>query len=232
MRAGIVSALAAILWIPFPAPAQEATASLTGAVIDQTGAYVARAAVELDSGTKKYQVQADDAGVYQFSNLPAGKYTLKFQVPGFESLTLKSIGLSEREKKRIPDATLLAGGVNCGGPRRDFLQLLPETSFGGLSGNVLPPMADVEVTLVCRTFSVCRSTKTNSSGRFSFDTLSAGVYGINFRHDSFYPVIATGYSYYVDAGWESVYDPKVLQQCPNGNCDPKLRPPGQPTVCE
>ena len=54
MRSGIVSALAAILWIPFPAPAQEATASLTGAVVDPAGAYVAPAAVELDSGTRKY----------------------------------------------------------------------------------------------------------------------------------------------------------------------------------
>ena len=53
-------------------------ANLTGTVIDATGAYIAQAAVELDSETKKYQVQADGAGVYRFSNLPAGEYTLTF----------------------------------------------------------------------------------------------------------------------------------------------------------
>jgi hypothetical protein len=43
--------------------AQESTASLTGAVVDVTNAYVARAYVVLDSGTGKYQVQTNDAGV-------------------------------------------------------------------------------------------------------------------------------------------------------------------------
>ncbi len=54
--------------------------------------------------------------------------------------------------------------------------------------------------------------------------LSAGVYGLNFRRDGFYPENATGYEYTVNAGWESVYAPKLLEKCPNGNCDPKLRP--------
>jgi Carboxypeptidase regulatory-like domain len=230
MRAGIVSALAAILWIPFPAPAQEATASLTGTVIDQTGAYVARAPVELDSGTKKYQVQADDAGVYQFSNLPAGEYTLTFRVPGFERRIIKSIGLLEREQKRILDVTLDVGA--CGSLSRDLILLPPGAPFGRLTGGVTPPMKGVEVTLICRTFSACGSTKTDSNGRFSLDQLSASLYGLNFRHEGFYPENATGYEYTVNAGWESVYVLKELQQCPNANCDPKLRPPRQPTVCE
>ena len=54
--------------------------------------------------------------------------------------------------------------------------------------------------------------------------LSAGVYGLNFRREGFYPEIAAGYDYTVNAGWEAVYNPKVLESCPNGNCDPKLRP--------
>ena len=51
--------------------------------------------------------------------------------------------------------------------------------------------------------------------------LSAGVYGLNFRHDGFYPENATGYSYYREAGWESVYAPKVLQQCPERQLRPQ-----------
>ncbi len=43
----------AILLLPFSSPAQDA-ASLTGALVDPTGAYIPHAAVELDSGTRKY----------------------------------------------------------------------------------------------------------------------------------------------------------------------------------
>ena len=90
----------------------------------------ARAAVELDSGTKKYQVQADDAGVYQFSNLPAGNYTLTIRVPGFSNRTIKSIGLLEREPKRLPDVTLDIGSNGCGGPPSRDLVLLHGALFG------------------------------------------------------------------------------------------------------
>ena len=71
----------AILLIPFSSPAQEATAGLTVRSSGYTGAYIPHAAVELDSGAKKYQVSTDDAGVYQFSNLPRGRIHAEVRVP-------------------------------------------------------------------------------------------------------------------------------------------------------
>ena len=88
------------------------------------------------------------------------------------------------------------------------------------------------MTLVCRTFTPCRSTKTDSRGEFKFDMLSSGIYGLNFRREGFYAENATGYDYTVNAGWESVYNPRPLERCRNGNCDPKLRPARLPSVCE
>jgi hypothetical protein len=205
-------------------------ASLTGTVIDQTGAYIPRAAVELASETNRYKVQADDMGVYQFSNLPPGEYALTFRVPGFRNRTIKSIGLLTGEPKRLPDVPLDIGF--CGKPPLRDLVLLPGVLFGTLSGSVDPPAKGVEVTLVCRTFSACGSTKTDSNGRFSFEMLSAGVYGLNFHRDGFYPENATGYEYTVNAGWESVYAPKELEKCSSGNCDPKLRPQRPVAICE
>lgn len=207
----------AILLIALSAPA----AGLTGTVIDQTGAYIPHAAVELASETKKYLVQADDAGVYQFSNLPAGEYMLTFRVPGFPNRRVMSISLLEGDHKRIPDVTLDVD--RCGWLLRDIV-LLRGTLFGTLSGSVDPPGKDVNVTLVCRTFSACRSTTTDSNGHFSFETLPPGIYGLSFHREGFYPENATEYRYTVNAGWESVYRPIVLEKCPNGNCDPKLRP--------
>ena len=218
----------AILLLPFSSPA----ASLTGVVVDPTGAFVPHAAVELESGANKHTVQADDSGVYQFSNLPAGEYTLKVTMLGFKSRTVKSVRLSKRES-RLLDIPLDVAVMACGQPIiLDRILLPPGEAFGSLTGSVAPPRAGVEVTLVCRTFTACKSTKTDFRGRFSFDMLSPGVYGLNFRREGFYPENATGYAYTVNAGWESVYSPVLLEKCANGNCDPKLRPPQPVQICE
>jgi len=220
-----IALIAAVLLTPL-----SEAASLTGSVVDVTGAYIPRAGVELDSSAQKYQTQTDDAGVYQFANLPAGEYTLTIRVPGFRYLTIRAIRLLDPEQKRIPDVPLEI--ATCPWPpSRDLILLAPGDTFGRLAGSVTPPMAEVEVTLVCRTFSPCRSAKTDSTGRFVFETLSPGVYGLNFRRDGFYPVNATGYSYTVNVGWESRYY-MALARCPNGNCDPKLRPKRPLAICE
>ncbi|HEV8414011.1 MAG TPA: carboxypeptidase-like regulatory domain-containing protein [Bryobacteraceae bacterium] len=210
----------AILLLPFSGRA----ASLTGTVVDANGAYIARAPVELDSGTKKYQVQGDDEGVYKFSELPAGEYTLTFRVLGFQARTVKSIVLSEAEHKPMPDVPLEVVSVDCHGPIRRDIHLLPlGAAFGQLSGSVRPAAPGVEVFLICRTFHACGSTKTDPDGRFSFDMLSAGVYGLSFHRDGFYDQDATGYEYYVNAGWDSVYASVTLEPCADGNCKAKIQ---------
>ena len=217
----------AILVIPFSV----AAASLTGVVVDPNGTLIPHAAVELDSGASKYTAQTDSAGVYQFADLPAGEYTMSFRLLGFKRRWINFISLSEKEEKRIPDVTL-ATGTPCDPVTRDLVQQPSGVLFGQLRGSVSPPVANVEVTLVCRTFHACASTQTDSNGHFSFDMLSAGVYGLNFRHEGFYPVNATGYDYAVDDGWESVYSPVFLAQCPKGNCTVKPRPQRAAPRCE
>ena len=209
------------------------SASLTGTVVDETGAFIAHAALELDSGANKYQVQADDTGVYKFSDLPLGEYTLKVTMRGFKALTVKSILLSEREPNRLLDIPLDVGVLACGQPLiLDRVLLQPGETFGRLSGSVEPPARGVEVTLICRTFSACKSTKTDFRGRFTFEMLSPGVYGLNYQRSGFYPDNATGYEYSVIAGWKSVYSSVRLERCPNGNCDPNLRPKRPVQHCE
>ncbi|MBZ5632401.1 MAG: carboxypeptidase-like regulatory domain-containing protein [Acidobacteriia bacterium] len=222
-------ALAAVLLLPFSSPA----ASLTGTVVDETGAYIAHAALDLDSGANKYQVHADDTGVYKFSNLSAGEYTLRVGSPGFKSRIVKPIRLTEREPNRLLDIPLDVGHEACGQPiLLDRILLSPGETFGSLTGSVAPPRKGVEVTLICRTFTACKSTKTDFRGRFTFEMLSTGVYGLNYHRAGFYPDNATGYEYSVIAGWKSVYSSVRLEWCPHRNCDPKLRPPKQPVVCE
>jgi hypothetical protein len=209
-------------------PLSEA-ASLTGTIVDAAGPSVAHAMVELESGTNRYAVQADNAGVFQFSNLPAGEYTLTVTASGFWGLTIKSIEILENERKRIPELMLDLG--DCGHGPSTYRLVAGDPTFGSLSGSVIGAAA-VEVTLVCRTFSECRSTRTDSAGRFSFATLSPGEYGLNFRREGYYPKIATGYFIQVKAGLESVYSPVTLEPCRSGNCDPKLRPKRPVVLCE
>lgn len=203
-------------------PLSEA-ASVTGSVVDVAGASIAHAMVELESGTKRYQARTDDMGAFQFSDIPGGEYSLTFTGERFKWLTVKSIDLSEREAKRIPEITLTPDPLCEFPPRRDFVRLLPDAVFGQLSGSVLPVAAGVEVILICRTFHACGSTKTDSTGHFAFKMLTAGAYGLSFNRDGFFPEDPTGYEYYVNAGVESVYAPLRLEQCPDGNCKAKIQ---------
>jgi Carboxypeptidase regulatory-like domain len=197
-------------------------ASLTGSVVDSAGAYVAHADVELDSGNKKFNTRTDDSGGYQFLDLPRGEYTLTFTGPFSYGLTIKPIGLSNGEVKRIPEITLTSD-LHCQfSPRRDVVRLLPESIFGKLSGSVLPAEADVKVTLICRTFRPCGSTKTDSGGHFSFEMLTAGAYALSFLRDGFYPEDPTGYEYYVNAGLESVYVPVTMERC-SPSCEARVQ---------
>jgi len=222
----IVLALLAVL------PLFGQDASLTGGLTDVAGAYIAGVPVEMDSGTSQYQVRTNERGVYRFSNLNAGVYTLTFRVIGFRLLTVKLIEIREHEQKQLPDFPLEVKDFLCPRSEPQDRVLLPSaSSVGTLTGSVTPAIANVEVTLVCRTFSPCGSTKTDSNGRFSFEMLSSGFYGLNFRREGFYLENATGYEYTVTAGWESVYSPKLLERCTKGDCDPKLRSKPPITEC-
>jgi len=212
--------IALAILISFSAPA----ASLTGSLIDPAGASVAKVSVELVSETKSYKGQTDNAGVYQFEDLPAGEYALTFTREWFRSLTVRSLRLSEGAAKQVPEITLTPSPL-CPHypPLLDFVRLLPVGVFGELSGTVLPAAPGIEVSLICRTFRVCSTAKTDSNGHFSFDMLSAGAYGLSFHRDGFHDQDATGYEYYVNAGVQSVYGPATLEECYKGNCAGKVQ---------
>ena len=102
----------------------------------------------------KYKVQTDDAGVYQFSNLPAGEYTLTIRVRRIQDAALiKSIGLLEPESRNeCPTLLWMSETRMWRTALSRSRSLLRGILFGTLSGSVDPPAAGVEVTLVCRTF--------------------------------------------------------------------------------
>jgi hypothetical protein len=223
--------------------AQDTSATVSGEIRDITGAPITGTNVELklqDSPGTVFSVQADQDGKFRFSVLPPGMYTLKLKQAGFQMVTLKSIRLAEGEQKTLPLLRLYVGF--CGVPRSpDFLELMPaaEQHVGNLRGHVVreqkhypgPPIAHAIVTLLCGDGKVCSETKTDVNGEFLFFNLPAGNdFTIRVTHPGFY--LLDDMDYVVRAGFESTFWPISLEHCPNGNCDPRLRPKKPLGLCE
>src|SRR5258707_1871628 len=87
--------------------------ALSGTVYDTTGAILPGAAVKLTSkaqGTVR-NVQSNESGVYQFSFLPPGIYSLEVSEPGFKTLTRTDIQLAVAQNLRR-DVSLEVGNVS------------------------------------------------------------------------------------------------------------------------
>jgi len=77
----------AVVFSVIDAPGQTSTSgALSGVIIDQTKAVVPDAAVEIKDIAKgtTQSAKTDSEGVYQFSFLRPGRYTLKVMHPGFQ----------------------------------------------------------------------------------------------------------------------------------------------------
>jgi hypothetical protein len=81
--------------------------SISGAVMDQTGAVIPGAKAVLATGTEKgVETQTDDKGVYSFKGLNPGTYTLSVTAPNFAVQSLTNINLAAGQDLPL-DVTLL-----------------------------------------------------------------------------------------------------------------------------
>jgi hypothetical protein len=89
--AALVSALA------LPAYAQTQTGAITGRAVDTSGGALPGVTVSISSpqmiGGARTAV-TDDQGVYRFTLLPGGTYTVTFEIPGFNTLNVEGVTLS------------------------------------------------------------------------------------------------------------------------------------------
>ncbi len=83
--------LASLLILPALLAQVETTTSITGTVLDQTGAVFANVSVKLtnqNTGATR-ETATNERGVYSFQSIPAGKYTVVVTAPGFKSTTIR-----------------------------------------------------------------------------------------------------------------------------------------------
>ena len=92
-----------MLLCAYPAAAQEVSASVTGVVTDPSGAAIVSAGVEardIDRGTS-WPTTTNESGVYFFPRIPAGRYELKVEAPGFKTTTRPNVVLEVNQRARI-----------------------------------------------------------------------------------------------------------------------------------
>ena len=106
-----LAVLALLLVIPLAASAQN-SASISGTVIDKSGAAVAGAQVTLAStgGNLTRDSETNNDGAYVFSALPSGSYNIVVTAKGFAKFTATAVVLDVADKKRV-DITLTVGAV-------------------------------------------------------------------------------------------------------------------------
>jgi len=95
------------------AQAQSTFGSILGTVMDSTGSVVPGAQVALtntNTGATRHAT-TNASGMYTFSNVDAGRYSVRIQMTGFETAYFSKVQLLSREAVRV-DAALVVGSVS------------------------------------------------------------------------------------------------------------------------
>ncbi len=221
-------------------------ASLTGTVeVAQAGEGIPRVFVFLQSETpphRQYLVQTGDQGVYRFLGLPTGKYKLDVFAFAFQHRSIGAIVIASVEDKSMPAISLGIGMDDslCGlRPSRPYdMRLIPGGNRNGiLSGKVLDsfgnPLAGATVALRCLSAGSSVETTTVSKGEFRLQ-FPPNDCRIEVSLRNFYP--ESKGDLYIRESLEFIAGAVTLFECPNGNCDPKLRykphPNGEIVICQ
>lgn len=112
-RRGVLATACAVVLVALPiAAAQSGPATLTGTILDPSGAPVPDVSLVLSNGRTlaKHQARSDDAGRFDFGELLPGDYLLEARAPAFPPVA-RSIALGAGQQMRS-DLTLDLPGVS------------------------------------------------------------------------------------------------------------------------
>ena len=103
LTGGVLLLLAAVFLLSSPTWAQEVTASIVGTVVDPSGAAVSGATItakDLDRGTV-LTTTTNDAGAFNISGVPVGKYQVKAEAKGFQSVINQALTVTLNQTARL-----------------------------------------------------------------------------------------------------------------------------------
>src|SRR4029450_4223531 len=95
------------------AAAKNVSSSVSGTLVDPTGAVIAGASARLTrQGTAAFlPAMSGSEGLFTFPNVAAGSYALSIQHPGFKAFEVKEIAVSSSEIRSLGRLTLQIGEV-------------------------------------------------------------------------------------------------------------------------
>ncbi len=137
-----------LLICPSVVRAQAISGDVTGTVVDSSGAAIPGATVTAanDATGVKTTALSNDNGVYRFTNLPVGTYTITASASGFASDTLKNVELTlntvvTANLKLAVGSTATTVEVSAGAVAIDTTTAQLQTSFGTQQVEALPTTA-------------------------------------------------------------------------------------------
>jgi outer membrane receptor protein involved in Fe transport len=101
----VVTAVAAILVLAGPARAQTATVSVSGTVIDESGAVVPGATVQITGPGRRTSAISGPRGDYSFKNIGEGTYQITVTLAGFSQATRDNVSVG-RSNVEVPPITI------------------------------------------------------------------------------------------------------------------------------
>lgn len=108
-----VALLAPLATLTLRAQQGPSMATITGTVIDPTGAAIPNArvtATSSDSGAQEIAI-SNTVGAYTFAGIPGGYYTIEVQVPGFTPFRMENVAVINGGKVQA-NAHLIVGGLS------------------------------------------------------------------------------------------------------------------------
>jgi hypothetical protein len=176
-----------VLFAVVTAAGQEVNASLTGTVVDPTGAVIPNARVVL-SGLIDSETRTNKQGEFAIRGLRPGSYTLKLKSPGFRTRS-RRVSLQEGQTKSLGMISLEIGPVACDGewiPGQVTQERIAEDAAPRLSGFVQGVYNVPNVFVVVRkagTSEVMAVAHADEGGEFEFPSLSPGTYEVEVSHN-------------------------------------------------
>jgi hypothetical protein len=98
--------------LSMPAAGQEVSASITGRIIDPTGAVVVNGTItarDINRGTT-WPTTTNSEGIYAFPRIPAGTYEIRISAPGFRTAVQAGVELEVNQRARL-DVQLDVGSL-------------------------------------------------------------------------------------------------------------------------
>ncbi|HKN77051.1 MAG TPA: carboxypeptidase-like regulatory domain-containing protein [Candidatus Acidoferrum sp.] len=177
-----------LLVVFLPSLFPQSPAQISGVVLDAAGAIVSDASVTLFSLEKVREARTDRLGQFVFDDLPQDIYELEVRHPGFKTVLLGTVKVSDLPLPQI-STTLQLQSPGCG----DFQPTASYPKRSGkvnLTGTVKDYSAgfvkDAALTLTLVGSSQGQSVNTNENGEFQFSDVTPGRYYLKVAHEGYY----------------------------------------------